>query len=82
MNKISHFLDKDNNVVVEATIDCNTYAAVIRPRIISGKAYIPASSIDTQGLENQEEIKEIIISYITSQRGKYNEEPIAVENKK
>lgn len=81
MNSISHFLDKDNNVVIEATIGCNTFAAVIRPRIISGKVFIPASSIDTQGLESPEEMKEIICSCIASHRGKYNEEPIVVENK-
>lgn len=81
MNSISHFLDKEDRVVIEATIGCNTFATVIRPRIISGKAYIPASLIDTQGLENPEEMKKIIISYITSCRGKYNEEPVVVENK-
>ncbi len=82
MNSIKHYLDINGNVVIEATVDNNTYAAVIIPRIIAGKSYIPESSINTTGCDNAGDLKNRIISYVTTQRGKNNEQPLVVEKNK
>ena len=82
MNDIVYFLNNDGNVVIEATFNNVTYAVVITPRIIAGKAYIAASSIDTTGCDNPNDIKMSIISHITTQRGKNNEAPLVVEKNK
>ena len=74
-------IDRDGNVVIEAIWDNNTFGAVITPRLVGGKSYIPKSSICTSGLDNSEELKEKIISFITNHRGKNNEAPIVVEEK-
>lgn len=79
-NRITHHIDPDGNIVIDALLDNNTYGAVINPRIINGRAYIRRDSIDTQGLDNPQKMKEIILSSITTQRGLYNEDPIIVED--
>ena len=73
-------IDKDGNVVINATLDNNTYGAVLRPRLIGGVPYIKSSSIITNGLDTPHDLKEKIISVITTQRGKYNEIPLIVED--
>lgn len=73
-------IDKDGNVVINVTWDNNTYGAVLKPRIIGGVPYIKSSSIITTGLDNPQEVKEKIISVISTQRGKYNETPLVVED--
>lgn len=82
MNSITHTIDKDGNVVIEATLENNTYGAVIVPRISGGIAHIPQSLIDTNGLSYPEEMKKRIITFITTQRGKNNEAPIIVDENK
>lgn len=79
MNKITHYIDKEGNVVIDATIDNNTFGIVLKPRILDGIAHIKRQNIDTRGLDNPEDIKNLIISTITTQRGKYNEVPLIVE---
>lgn len=79
MNNISHMKDENDNVIIEATIDSNTYAAVLIPKIINGISYIKESSINTTGCDNPQSIKREIIDYITTNRGKQNEAPIVVE---
>lgn len=82
MNKITHMIDKDGNVVIDALWDGNTYGAVLNPsRTIGGITYIKKSSIDTFGLDNPEEKKDEIVKSITTQRGKYNEAPLVVEER-
>ena len=82
MNKITHFVNNEGNVVIEAVIGNVTYVAVIIPRIIAGQSYIPESSIDTTGCDNPDDIKNDIISFVTTHRGKYNELPLIVERNK
>lgn len=82
MDYIAHMKDNEGNVVIDAVWNNNTYGAVIVPNVIGGISYIPKSSINTEGLENFEEMKERIISYITTHRGKNNEVPIIVEENK
>lgn len=82
MEYIAHMIDKDGNVVIDAIWNNNTYGAVIAPHVIGGISFIPNSSINTKGLDNPEEMKEKIISYITTHRGKNNEAPIVVEENK
>lgn len=80
MNEITHMIDKDGNVVINATWDNNTYGAVLLPRIKGEIPHIKKSSINTKGLDNPKEFKERIISDITTQKGKYNEMPLVVED--
>lgn len=80
MNEITHFIDKDGNVVINATWDSNTYGAVLMPRIKGGIPHIKKSSIITNGLDNYKEFKERVISSITTQKGKFNETPLVVED--
>ena len=81
MNEISHMINKDGNVVIEAFWDGNSYGAVLIPsHIIGGFAYIKKSWIDTFGLDDSKVKKEEIIDAITTQRGKYNENPLIVED--
>lgn len=80
MNEISHKINKDGDVEINATINNNTYAAVIISCVIEGKAYIKKDSIDTYRLDNEQETKEKIVTDITSQGGKYNETLLMVED--
>ena len=48
MNKITHMIDKDGYVVIEATWDNNTFGAVLMPKIKGGIPYIKKSSINTE----------------------------------
>lgn len=79
MNTITYMLDKDNNVVINLLWDNNTYAAIIKPRIINGRIFIKKEDINTLGLDKPDYMKDLIISAITTQRGKYNEAPIIVD---
>lgn len=79
MNKITHMIDKEGNVVIEAMWDVNTYVAVLVPHIIGDKYHIKKSWIDTFGLDDSKGKKENIISAITTQKGKHNEAPLVVE---
>ncbi len=80
MNKITHMIDKDGYVVIEATWDNNTFGAVLMPKIKGGIPYIKKSSINTEGVDNPKEFKERIISAITTQWGKHGETPLVVED--
>lgn len=79
-NRITHHIDTEGNIVIDALLENNTYGAVIKPRIVNGRTYIQKNSIVTQGLDNPQMMKEIIISSISTQRGLHNEAPIIVED--
>lgn len=80
MNETTHMIDKDGNVVINATWDNSTFGAVLVPNEKDGIQHIKKSSICTIGLDNPEEFKERIISAITTQWGKHNEAPLVVED--
>lgn len=80
MNSITHSINMDGNLIIDATWDNNTYGAVIVPRVINGIVYIKSSSINTLGCDNPLDMKERIISFVTTQKGKKNEAPIIVED--
>lgn len=80
MNEITHMIDKDGNVVINATWDNNTFGAVLVPNVKGDLPHIKKSSINTWGIEKPKEFKERIISAITTQWGKHNEAPIVVED--
>lgn len=80
MNEITHMVDKDGNVVIEALWDVNSYCAVLIPRVIGGRPYIKKSWINTCGLDDSIVKKEEILDAITTQRGKYGENPLMVED--
>lgn len=44
--EISHYIDKDGNVVINASWNSITYGAVLIPKIIDGKAYIKKNEIN------------------------------------
>ena len=74
-------IDKEGNVVIEALWEGNSYGAVLIPsRVIGGISYIKKSCINTYGLDDSESKKEDIILAITTQKGKYNEAPLVVED--
>lgn len=80
MNEITHMIDKDGNVVINATWDNKTFGAVLVPNVKGGIPHIKKSSINTWGFDNSKEFKERIISTITTQWGKYGESPLVVED--
>ena len=77
---ITHMIDKDGNVVIDATFGNNTFGAVLLPNVKGGIPHIKKSSINTEGVDNPKEFKERIISAITTQWGKYGEAPLVVED--
>ena len=80
MNKITHMIDKDDNVVIDATWDNITFGAVLVPTVKGNIPHIKKSSINTIGVDKPKEFKERIISAITTQWGKYGESPLVVED--
>lgn len=80
MNKITHMIDKDGYVVIEATWDNNTFGAVLVPTVKGDIPHIKKSSINTKGVDKPKEFKERIISAITTQWGKHGEAPLVVED--
>ena len=78
--KISHFINKDGKVVIDASWNHITYGAVMTPKIIDGKAYIKKSEINTEGVDYPNELNDAIVSFITTNRGKNKEMPIIVED--
>ena len=80
MDEITHMIDENGNVVIEATWNNNTYVAVLEPNIKGGIPHLKNSSINTAGTHNPEEFKGRIVSAITTQRGKHKEVPLVVEN--
>lgn len=80
MNVINHMIDKDGNVVINATWDNNTFGAVLVPNVKGDIPHIKKSSINTKGFDNPKEFKERIISAITTQWGKHGESPLVVED--
>lgn len=78
--EISHYIDKDGNVVINASWNSITYGAVLIPKIIDGKAYIKKNEINTDGIDYSKELKDAIVSFITTNRGKNKEMPIIVED--
>ena len=80
MNKITHMIDKDGKVVIDARWDNNTFGAVLVPTVKGDIPHIKKSSINTERVDNSKEFKERIISTITTQWGKYGEAPLIVED--
>lgn len=72
-------IDDDGKLVIEANGNGNTFCAVFIPRIIGGYPHIKRSDFDTRGLSNSDEIKEAIISAITTQKGKNNENMVILD---
>ena len=80
MNEISHYIDEEGKVVIDATIDNNTYRGVLVPKTIGGKAYLKKSDINTDGFDNKKDIQDQIASYVSTHRGKYKENPLVIED--
>ena len=78
--EISHYIDKDGNVVIDASRNHITYGAVLTPKTIGGRVYIKKSDINTNGVDYPKDLKDAIVSYITTNRGKNKEMPIIVED--
>lgn len=80
MMEISHYIDKDGNVVIDASWNYISYGAVLTPKIIDGRAYLKKSEINTDGTDYPQELKDTIVSFIKTNRGKNKEMPIIVED--
>lgn len=73
-------IDKDGNVVIDATWNNNTFGAVLVPTVKGDIPHIKKSSINTERVDDPIEFKERIISVITTQWGKHGEAPLVVED--
>ena len=80
MNEISHYKDENGYVVIDATIDNNTYRGILTPRVIDGRSYLKKSQINTDGLDNSKAIQDQIVSYLSTHRGENRENPLVIEN--
>lgn len=80
MDKVIHFIDKEENLVITANGDGYSYGAVLIPRFIGGYPHINRSSINTEGLDNSNYLKKLIISAITTQSGKNKENRVIVDD--
>ena len=80
MNEISHFKDEDGNVVIDATIDNNTYRGILTPRVIDGRSFFKKSQINTDRLDRSKDIQDKIVSYVSTHRGRNKENPLVIEN--
>ena len=80
MTEITHMINRDGNVVIDASWDGNSYEVVLIPRFVGGIPHIQSSWIDTFGLDNPKDKKEEIITAIQTKRGKNKEASVVVEN--
>lgn len=79
LDNITHQIDKNGNVVIDASWNHISYEAVLVPKIIDGRVYLKKSDINTDGVDWSKDIKDAIVSFITTNRGKNKEMPIIVK---
>lgn len=79
MEKITHKTDNEGNVVIEASGELLSYEAILTPTEKNGRTHIPASAIDTRGIENPQEVRAEIIDSVQRNRGVNGEEPLIVD---
>lgn len=81
MNEISHFIDEEGKVVIDAIINNNTYRGIMIPKkIIDGRVYIKKSDINTNGFDNSKAIQDQIASFVSTHRGTHKENPLLIED--
>lgn len=80
MDEITHYIDIEGNLVINANGDGYSYGAVLKPNIIGGYPHIKKRDINTDGLDFSEKIRSKIISAITTQRGKNKEVSVILDN--
>ena len=79
MDKITHERDKDGRVRISAEGELYNYEAILSlEEDINGNVHLSQSSIDTDGMENSTQIKEIILETVKKERGKNGESPLIV----
>ena len=78
MYEITHMIDKDGDVVVNATWENHSYGAQLEPRYqveYNTLKVVQLLQTDSTGLKNSKKN-----NLISSQRSKYNEVPIVTED--
>ena len=80
--KVTHYVDNEKHLVINASGPSFSYGAVLSPNFKDGIPHIKMEDVDTIGIEDSKEVKVAIIQAITTQRGKYGEEPVIIEDKK
>ena len=79
--KVTHFIDNERHLVINASGPSFSYGAVLSPIFQDGIPHIKMEDIDTKGIDNSKVVKAVIIQAISTQRGKYGEEPVIVDDK-
>lgn len=77
--KVTHFVDNEKHLVINASGPSFSYGAVLSPIFKGGIPHIKMEDIDTKGIDDNKDVKAAIILAISTQRGKYGEEPVIVD---
>lgn len=64
MEQVTHKVDKEGSVVIEAIGELHSYEAVLNPKSVVGKIHISQSSINTYGIEDSIIVKDELIDSI------------------
>lgn len=83
MDKITHEIDKDNNIRLVAEGDANGtpyfYEAILMQKTDDeGRPYISKSDINTFGIEYPH-LKDQILEIVQKEKGKHGEPPLVVD---
>ena len=78
---VTHYVDNERHLVINASGPSFSYGAVLSPIFKDGIPHIRMEDIDTKGIDDSKEVKAAIIRAITTQRGKYGENPVFVNDK-
>lgn len=78
--KVTHFVDNERHLVINASGPSFLYGAVLSPIFKDGMPHIRMEDIDTKGIDDSKEVKAVIIQAISTQRGKYGEGPVIVDD--
>jgi hypothetical protein len=78
--KVTHFVDNERHLVINASGPSFSYGAVLLPNFKDGIPHIKIEDIDTKGIDDSKKVQTAILQAISTQRGKYNEESVKVDD--
>ena len=78
--KVTHFVDSERHLAINASGPSFSYGAVLSPSFKDGIPHIKVEDIDTKGIDDSKEVQAAILQAISTQRGKYNEVPVKVDD--
>ena len=78
--EVTHYIDNERHLVINASGPSFSYGAILSPIFEDGIPHIKMEDIDAKGIDDSKEVKAAILQAISTQRGKFKEESVIVDD--